>query len=356
MATSNPWLTQPAEAHREWRAGLALADRAYAEHSQRLYNSLFGKFCAWLATAKLNLKKMTAHDLTVFLGTLEGRAGGPASNRTQRTYIAEIDRVCVRLQILKLRKDNPARALLETLRITTPLQPRSITIPKNDTRARYLKSLGKLDPASMAPEALQSCAMNLLMLDCGFTLKELQKVTLKNVDRLETGEVVAPGHRLLLARTLVASPEAQLWLGRWLAVRKALKVVTPAQYKAKQSAVKSTEPKKAVGGRGARSNAFVTFTGKSGRPNGLRGSGLVVDHLPESTIYLSAQDVMLAGRRLSKAERKDIRQKGPQALRNLCCATLVAEGLPAGEIAAFMGLRRVDQVWAMARALKLGTS
>lgn len=359
-SSANPWFTTPAIAHREWRAGLVISERAYAEQSQRLYISLFGRFCVWLAGQKLSLKTIKSVDLARFLDALTGRNGAPAANRTQRTYIAEIDRVFAHLQNEGLRSDNPARTMLNQLRVTTPLRPRSISLPGVDTRTLYLKSLPASGLRGMAPEDLQACAMNLLMVDAGFTLKELQKLMLKHVERVGEGEIYAPGHRTLMGRTLKLTPEASKWLAHWLAVRNGLKVITQAQYKTLQAAgkmglslsSKAPQGQSARGLRNARAKVFVSFTGKSGKPLGLRSSGLVLDKLPESTIYLSAQDVILAGRKLSPTDRKALRNKGPQALRNLCCATLVAKGLPTGEVAAFMGLQRSDQVWAMERTLR----
>lgn len=361
VTSTGDWLTHPAQAHREWRQSLELANRTYAAQSQRLYISLFGRFSAWLATQPCNLQNLSQTDLAKFVETLRGRGGRVAANRTQRTYVAEIERVLAHLKGMGVREDNPAQSLLETLRITTPLRPRSIHIPNDDTRALYLQSLSKLSPEQMVPEAIQTVAMNLLMLDCGFTLKELQKIVLKHLHKLTEGEITAPGHRLLLTRPVPLTTEAKVWLQRWLTVRQTLYVVTPAQYKSQQSAVtgqgikskaKAKEKLQALAGQNARSKVFVSFAGKTGKPVGLRAMGLAIDHVPESTIYLGAQAVLQAGRDLSKAECLTMRHKGPQALRNRCCATKLAQGMPTGEIVAFMGLHRADQVWAMSRAMK----
>lgn len=50
-----------------------------------------------------------------------------------------------------------------------------------------------------------------------------------------------------------------------------------------------------------------------------------------------------------------LRHKGPQALRNLCCARMLARGDEISAIAASLGLRRNDQVWAMRRELRLAS-
>ena len=359
-ANSEDWVRNPITTHRKWRQDLTIAGRSYADHSQRLYNSLFDRFCAWLSTQSCNLQDLTQDDLSRFIQTLKGRNERVAANRTQRTYVAEIDRVLAHMKSIGMRQNNPARAILETLRITTPLRPRSISLPMENTRELYIKSLLAQDPLKMGPEAIQTAAMNFLMLDCGLTLKELQKMVLKNLDRLPEGEVVAPGHRLLLARPIAVTAEAQNWLGRWLDIRSRLHVVTPAQYSLIQASITvqsgKLKPKKHSAAvlleRSARSKVFVSLAGKTGKANGLRGTGLAVDHLPESTIYKGAQDVLQAGRHLNEAEGLAMRNKGPQALRNRCCATKLAQGLPTNEIVAFLGLRRADQVWAMTRAMQ----
>lgn len=358
MTNTSSWLSNPVQAHQDWRAGLAIADRSYAEQSQRLYLSLFGKFCVWLAGQKCNLKTIEMSDLGRFLDTLKGRDGKEAANRTKRTYIAEIDRVFVHLQNEEIRQENPARSFLEILRLTTPLRPRSINLPAGDTRARYLHTLQEKSSSEMHLEDVQCAAMNLLMLDGGLTLKEVQKMSLLHLEDLKGGHVIAPGHRLLEQRRIQLTPEVQQWLGRWISIRKTLKTVTPVQYRelSKNSQVAVSSSRRLSPGvdtlAGPGHRVFVSFTGKSNAQHALRSTGLVIDRIPESTIYLSAQEV-LVGSELSKQERLAVRNKGPQTLRTLCCAELVTAGRPAGEIAAFLGLRRIDQVWAMARALKI---
>jgi site-specific recombinase XerD len=366
MTTPALWLTNPIQAHSEWRKGLMLSlekersfedpleespvkTRPYAKQSQRVYNSLFGKFCTWMSANQYNLLTLTAADLTKFLDTLEGRGGGEVADRTKRTYVAEIDRVLSHLQAQELRSDNPVKQLMDTLRVTTPLKPRAIHLPDATTRENYIKSLAQ-NSAVPAPEQLQRAAMNLLMLDCGFTLKELQKLDLDHVAEIEQGKVIAPGHRVLQERVLKMSSESLHWLKQWLEARKNLDVISRTEYKARQAASLGLTRPSTQKTRNARRNVFVSFTGKAGKDQALRGSGLVVDRLPDSTIYLSAQEVMAAG--LGAKGLATAKNKGPQALRNLCCATMVNDGVPAQEVAHFLGLGKADQVWAMARHIK----
>lgn len=353
--SDSPWVKSPSVAHGVWRSALLVSERAYAEQSQRLYISLFGRFCKWLAAEKINLLNMKPLDISRFLDTLRGRGASVAANRTQRTYVAEIERVCCHLVALGLRQDNPASKTLEMLRITTPLRPRSINLGLPNTRQRYLDSLDELSTTRitrMTPVEVQRCAMNLLMIDTGITLKELQKLVLKNVEQVEDGIVTAPGHRMLLPRDMPLTEESQKWLKRWLELRANLKLLSQAQYEEMRATGLPIE-KFAAKARSKRSRVFVSFTGKSGRPLGMRSSGVVLDHLFSYSIYLGAQDAILAGMDISLSERRLIRNKGPQALRNQFCANLVARELPVSEIAGLMGLRRPDQVWAMQRQLQI---
>lgn len=349
--TDRLWLKTPTIAHSAWRDGLLVSERTYAEHTQRLYNSLFCRFCKWMAGELLNLARITPLDIARFLDTLRGRDGGVAANRTQRTYVAELERVFSHLIFLGLREDNPASKTLEMLRITTPLRPRSINLALPDTRSRYMDSLRVRQVDRMTPVEVQDCAMNLLMMDAGLTLKELQKLVLKNVAQLDDGTITAPGHRMLLARTITLTAEAKQWLKHWLVFRANLRLITQAQYEKMRAAGLSID-KGAQTARSGRSRVFVSFTGKSGKPLGMRSSGVVLDHLYSHAIYFAARDAMQTGLEMSPQERVQMRNKGPQALRNLCCAALVSSSMPVSEVVDLMGLRRPDQVWAMQRQLQ----
>lgn len=344
------WISDPCLAHQQWRAGLKVANRAYATQSDRLYRSLFGRFCNWMRREQKSLVSIRAADLKEFLASLEGR-DGKAAGRTLRTYLAEIDRVLAHVVGLGLRSENPATVVLTELRDAIPLQPRSIHLPRPDCRAQYLQRIYQ-NGLALDPEAIQSCAINMLMMDCGFTLKEIQKLSMRHVSRVADGLVDAAGHRLLKERTIRMSPEAKEWLQRWLKIRATLQVISRSQYEAMKRANLGLPPLDERP-RQPRSTVFVGFTGKSDHPQALRGSGLVIDRLPDSTIYQSAQAVMLGGLAPDSPEAREMSNKGPQALRNLCCAALLARNQkrPA-EIAAMLGLRRVDQVWAMVRVLK----
>lgn len=344
------WFSDPIEAHRQWRDGLVVADRAYATQSQRLYRSLFGVFARWMSGQGLTLQTITNVDLARFLETLSGRNGRPPSPRTQRTYAAEIDRVMAHIQAVGLRLDNPARSLVDTMKLTTRLKPRSIYFPPKSTREAYLASLAGFDPQALTPEAVRAHAMNLLMLECGLTLKEVQKLTLNHIATSSEAVITAPGHRTLKARTVPMSPITASWLAHWLAVRASLHVISPSDYKARafSTGVKLDKPK-AIAATQAR--VFVTLAGKSDHTGGLRQHRLAINRIRDEVIYTSASLVFTGGKEVDHEELATLRERGPQTLRNMCCARLVAEREPTENISHILGLNGNDQVWAMQRAM-----
>lgn len=355
MENLDIWVKTPASAHASWRASLTLATRAapegapYAQQSQRLYISLFSVFCRWLCAESVNVLTLAHEDLMRFQGTLKGRDDFPASDRTLRTYIAEIDRVMTYLVGMGARKDNPATTLLSQLKLEKPLRPRSICFPPPGRAEAYVDWLGQQEPSSMHPEDIQSAAMNLLMLENGLTLKEIQKMVLAQLDGLQEGRVRAPGHRSVQQRTLPLTSHAQSWITAWLAARNRLKLVSKEQ----RAAWALPSPERAVLAKPAKTNKlFVAFPARAEGITSLNVQGIVVDRVPEYTIYLNAQQVVFGAEQLSKNERQAQKNKGPQTLRSLCCARLLQQGLPSVEVASYMGLTRTDQVWAMSRAIK----
>ena len=73
------WLRDPLRAHSQWRGSLIVANRGYAEHSNRLYGALFGRFVQWVLGQGRNLATVDAAHIDRFLRTLDGRAGRGAS-------------------------------------------------------------------------------------------------------------------------------------------------------------------------------------------------------------------------------------------------------------------------------------
>ena len=368
ITAANLWLADPAQAHGQWRGLLTVAERSYADQSQRLYASLFGRFCAWMrvqgaaAGGPLTLANINAQQLGAFLDGLVGRGDKPASARTRRTYLAEIDRLMTHLQSCGLRIDNPALSLLDAARLSAPLKPRSIHLPAVDMPARFHESLRRLEGSGQALDAqdIQSICMALLMLECGLTHKELQKLLLSHVQGLSEGgrEIVAPGHRTIELRRIEVDDVTARWLLRWIRLRTGLRMVAKAAYAELRNTLTANAhqwndqaEKSRKAGR-PRQVLFVSFAGKAaeegGAVGGLRALGLAIDKLSDGAVYEAAEAAVFALSEATPEERVLIRHNGPQALRNLCCARMLARGDETSAIAASLGLRRNDQVWAMA--------
>lgn len=369
MATESTslWISQPLQAHIEWRNGLQVAGRAYADHSVALYASLFGRFCTWLSERKLTLVNVSESDIDLFSQALMGRGDRPATDRTRRTYLAEISRVMDHLQAIGLREGNPVRELVNAMRIATPLKPRAIFVARAQTRSIYSEILECMSPVGMGPDGIRGHAMAMLMVDAGMTTKEIQKLNLNAITQVaaqagaETKsclQVLAPGHRILRARNIVLSQTGSKWLQAWLDCRSKLKVLSMVQYKAAGSL---TLNKRVQGFQKSAevlpdhlARVFVTQAGKSNwSTSGLRASSLAINKIRPDLIYEAAAHVFwLVGNRFGEVhDIKDLRFRGPQTLRNLYGASLLSEGLSNEEVARRLGLLTLDQVWALRRAM-----
>lgn len=365
----SPWISCPVQAHIEWRRGLQVAGRPYAEHSIELYASLFGRFCEWLKKRGLNLVTVHDGDVDLFSKTLLGRKKNPATDRTRRTYLAEISRVMDHLMDVELRQDNPVRALVNAMRIATPLKPRAIFVARPQTRSIYTEILEQMNPDGMGIDGIRGHAMAMLMVDAGMTTKEIQKLTLSAISPATSPEspddaskeclqILAPGHRILRARSILLSKTGSKWLKAWLECRSNLKVIPTAQYR---TAGVLTQKKRLQGFQKSvttmsdqMARVFVTQAGKSNwSTSGLRGSNFAINKIREEVIYDAAAHVfwLVANRFEEINDIKDLKFRGPQTLRNLYGASLLAKGLSNEETARRLGLVTMDQVWALKRAM-----
>lgn len=331
---------------------MVLADRSYAEHSQRLYASLFGRFCQWLRSQEpsLSLATLGSGDIGRFLDDLQGRAGKVATARTRRTYLAEIDRVFRHLQEIGLRQNNPAAIALEQARFVAPLRPRNIHLPAADMPERFYALLDSIEPHRQALPGLQvqAVCMALLMLECGLTVKELQKLNLAHC-RLEEGQIHSPGHRTILARDIDLSGRAVQWLADWLQIRRSLRVVDRRAHElARQDLALGGAGRPPEAGPAPRQALFVQFSRRGG---GDGQTPVTVDLVGEKTVYEAAEGAVLAQLPRPQDDRPLMRHRGPQVLRNLACARMVNRGMATAEVARALGLRRNDQVWAMRRQM-----
>lgn len=357
------WLLQPKLAHQQWRNSLLVAERAYSLQSQRLYQSLFGRFVDYLVLERCNIQNVTGIQIAAFLDTLntrkngktESQLAGTASNRTKRTYLAEIERVLAFLVSIEFRTDNPAIELINTLRITTPLSSRNIELLPLARQNEYftfidqVQALINIDQSKISIIEVQSICMNLLMLEHGLTLKEIQKLRLSNVQNVISGFFYTPGHRVLEDRTLNLTKRSQFWLLKWLEIRSALTVFHTETYRLykKQNGLKEL-PEETLLTQNARPCVFVAFSGKGEN----RENSVITDKIPESSIFLSAQQVLLAHFPGQKSLNPNFKRKGPQILRNTFCANLIILDISLPEMMRLCGLKTPNQIWAMQRHIK----
>lgn len=346
------WVLDPQGAHRQWREGLVLANgRAYAEHSSKVYTALFGKFARWMAQERLDLASIRAEHIALFLETaLVGRTG-EASVRTQRSYLAEISRVMAAVVADGVRADNPVSGLLAQIRRTTPLKPRSIMFVPPRVWDAYMDRLGRDDPAQCEPHEVMLRAIAALVMEMGLTIKEVQRLSLRDVAGGELArQVRAPGHRGLQPRTAVLSEPSSRWVSHWMQLRQRYRVLPQRVYR--QLMADSKAGDHSVVAMAAHTyvweehlaKVFVTPAGKSNHLHGgLRSAAIALNRIREQTVYEAAKSVCDC---LEVASQRAIT---PQALRNLCGVHWLNAGLSDRDVASRLGLITLDQVWALRR-------
>lgn len=240
---SLPWLQNPLQAHKEWRSTLSWkraeddgsADAPlYTDHSNKLYQSFWGKFCRWFASQSLRLDQVKQAHIETFLESLRGRKNAPASVRTMRTYLAEINRVFTHLQAIGILRSNPAAVVLELKRSKAETRfENDPPLPPGPTfLAAYEKMAAKMYVEERALlrrgwTPARNLALRLIIAECGLKLSEVCKLVPRNVAIKEDGTVVirTPGHRQVAARTLLGKRRLAAALKRWIEQRAKLRIV-----------------------------------------------------------------------------------------------------------------------------------
>lgn len=241
-AGSLPWLQNPLQAHKEWRATLSWSragderssDALYTDHSNKLYQSFWGKFCRWLAAKRLKLDQVKQAHIEDFLGSLRGRKNAPASVRTMRTYLAEINRVFTHLEASGILRTNPAAVVLEGKR--RKAESRIETDPPLPPGPAFLAAYEKMAARMFLEERAQlrqgwtparNLALRLLVAESGLKLSEVCKLIPRNISFMDDGTVVirSPGHRQVAARALVGKRQLANALKRWIETRSELRIV-----------------------------------------------------------------------------------------------------------------------------------
>jgi integrase len=340
-AGSLPWLQNPTLAHKQWRSTLSwkriegdsnAEAPAYTDHSNTLYHSFWSKFCRWLAAQSLRLDQVKQHHIEVFLGTLRGRKGAPASVRTMRTYLAEINRVFTHLHATGVLRANPAAVVLEGKRRTVetrfetdpPLPPGPTFLAAYEKVAARMYSEERAQlPGGWTPE--RNLALRLIVAECGLKLSEVCKLIPRNITLQDDGTVVirSPGHRQVVARTLVGRKHLTRALERWSLTRAKLKVV---------------QMRGATEAGGRKSNRL--FLGQADRtPAGdLIGGGMGAARSPVAP-DLAERVVTSCVKRTLEELGHQAAFHGPQFVRNAYAARLIHRGMSDIDVSDQLGMK-----------------
>jgi site-specific recombinase XerD len=337
---SLPWLKNPIDAHRQWRSTLSWKRDAgddgdaprYTAHSNRLYQSFWGKFCRWLAARSLRLDEVRQAHVESFLDSLRGRADAPASVRTMRTYLAEIHRVFTHLQATGVVAANPASVVLERKRrqpetrfATDPPLP-----PGPTFLAAYERTAARLfeEESSQLPEGwtpARNLALRLVVAECGLKLSEVCKLIPRNITVRPDGSVVvrAPGHRQVEARVLVGRALLAKALQRWLATRSTLRVVRTRREREENAR-----------------NSNRLFLGQADMVQSaeLVGGGLGAACSPVAP-DLAERVVTSCVKRTLESLGHEAAFHGPQFVRNAYAARLIASGMSDAEVSDQLGMK-----------------
>jgi len=336
-----PWLTNPVEAHRQWRStlswrkddGVAEADAPrYTAHSNALYQSFWGKFCRWLAGRSLRLDQVGQAHVEAFLDSLRGRDDAPASVRTMRTYLAEIHRVFTHLQAADLVASNPASAVLAQKRrkpesrfeTDPPLPPGPDFLEAYERTAAQMFEEESAQPASGWTPA-RNLALRLVVAECGLKLSEVCKLIPRNVMVQPDGSVMirSPGHRQVEARTLAGRPHLGQALQRWLAARGKLRVVRTRREHEENA---------------RRSNRRFLGQADMVQSAELVGGGLGAACSPVAP-DLAERVVSSCVKRTLEALGHEAAFHGPQLVRNACAARWIRNGMTDAEVSNQLGMK-----------------
>ena len=236
LGRSLPWSENPLQAHKEWRATLSwkrIEDESnadaplYTEHSNKLYQSFWGSSAAGSPASRFGSTR-SGRPTSRPSWILRGRKKAPASVRTMRTYLAEINRVFTHLQASASCAPIPAAVVLERKRARP--RPASQPIPhclrpnlpgrlREDGRADVRRGARSSFADGWTPA--RNLALRLVVAECGLKLSEVCKLIPRNITVRHDGTVVirSPGHRQVAGAH--AGREAPLAnaLKRWIEKR-----------------------------------------------------------------------------------------------------------------------------------------
>ncbi|CAN7393156.1 tyrosine-type recombinase/integrase [Variovorax sp. LjRoot178] len=348
-AGSLPWLQNPLQAHKEWRSTLSwshagdesASDALYTDHSNKLYQSFWGKFCRWLAAKSLKLDQVKQAHIEDFLGSLRGRKNAPASVRTMRTYLAEINRVFTHLQAEGVLRANPAAVVLEgkrkkaESRIETdpPLPPGPTFLAAYEKMAArmfveeraQLRQAGDRERPRKGWTPARNLALRLLVAECGLKLSEVCKLIPRNISFMDDGTVLirSPGHRQVAARTVVGKRQLANALARWIEMRSELRIV---------------RSRRAVAERARTSNRLFLGQVDIAQAADLVAGGLGAARSPIAP-DLAERVVTSCVKRTLEELGHQAAFHGPQFVRNAYAARLIHRGMNDADVSDQLGMK-----------------
>lgn len=350
-----PWLQNPVQAHKDWRSTLSwkragdegdTGGPLYTEHSNKLYQSFWGKFCRWMAGKSLKLDQVKQAHIEEFLGSLRGRKNAPASVRTMRTYLAEINRVFTHLQATGVVRANPAAVVLDQKRSKT--ETRFEIDPPLPPGPTFLAAYEKMAAKMFVEERAllrrgwtpaRNLALRLLVAECGVKLSEVCKLIPRNITIKDDGTVVirSPGHRQVSARTLVGKRQLANALKRWIEIRSKLRIVRT------RSAIED----------GARvSNRLFLGQADAILAADLVGGGLGAARSPIAP-DLAERVVKSCVQRTLEALGHQAAFHGPQFVRNAYAARLIHGGMNDADVSDQLGMKTTFTARAIREKLQI---
>ena len=87
-----------------------------SQASQKLYESVLGRFAAWADEQALTLNELTPGDIGAFLSS-SGRNGAPVAKSSARTYLSVLSSFCEYLVDERIITENPARRAAKRLKL-----------------------------------------------------------------------------------------------------------------------------------------------------------------------------------------------------------------------------------------------
>lgn len=345
-----PWLRNPVDAHaawlrtRDWTGVKTKKSGSYAPHSVAQYESCWRGFCKNLATKRLRLDQVKAPDIDAFLDQLPGRKPGqPASVRTRRTYLAEINRVFAHLVHEGLFSLNPATTVLTHHQRHHVIKNEPAVAPPGFLAA-YERAADELyrEELERAPrswEPARNLALRLVASQCGLTLKEICKLIPANVRPRPDGnvEIQPPGHRLVQPRTLLATSRLAQALEGWNAKRAGLTIRKAADERLAGAAAAS-DPAARTTSRAPVRLFLASVEGRAQRSDAPLIAARTVARSPISE-YLAESIITACVKRTMANTGRQAHINGPRYVRTAFAAQLLYDGIPAEEVGQRMGLR-----------------